>query len=40
LARTLRIEELTSGTRQYVRVRGVAKQFARQWSSPVDKIVP
>jgi hypothetical protein len=36
----LRIEGLTSGTRQYVRVRGVAKQFAGQWSSTVDKIVP
>jgi len=36
----LRIEELASGTRQYVRVRGVTKQFAGQWSNPVDKIVP
>jgi hypothetical protein len=36
----LRIEDLPSGTRQYTRVRAVAKQLTGPWSSTVDKIVP
>jgi hypothetical protein len=34
------IEDLTSGTRMYVRVRGIGKSPAGPWSEPIGKIVP
>jgi hypothetical protein len=34
------VEELTSGTRMYVRVRGIGKSPAGPWSEPIGKIVP
>jgi hypothetical protein len=34
------LEGLTSGTRMYVRVRGIGKSPAGPWSEPIGKIVP
>jgi hypothetical protein len=34
------LEELTSGTRMYVRVRGIGKSPAGPWSEPIGRIVP
>jgi len=34
------LEGLTSGTRMYMRVRGIGKSPAGPWSEPIGKIVP